>query len=748
MQRPPYTNDNPESTEQTYDAGYPAEQRSMRDYALAVYRRRWLVVAIFAIVFGVATVNSFRTVPVYEASAQLLIDTGKRNVLKFEDVVEQDRSSFDFAETQYRLLRSRALVARTLTALGMWDRPVAPTSDAAAPQSFSAMTTLKAPLRWLSQTLTPPSPVSESPATNETRAQSSSIDSMLGGITVSPIRNSQLVDVKYRSPDPALAARVANELVKQYISQAEDQRLEASRDASGWLGDQLEEQRKQLQASELALQQYRERNDSVSLEGNDNIVVQKLADLNTAVTRAKLDRIQKESVFRQLENLESSSDTLDTFPVILSNTFVQQLKSELSQLVSERTQLGEKLGEKHPSMVKLTSAIESAKAKLDLEIGKVVRSVQNEYLAAVTQEQSLTTALNAQKVDAQSQNRKGIDLASLQRDVTTNRELYAGLLQRSKETGISSELTAANVRIVDPAEVPRSPVLPQRQRDLMVGFIAACVLAVGAALGLNALDNRLKTPEELTAHLGLPCLGLVPMINDRKRDKAPLLEHDVPANFGEAFKALRTNVLFASADEGPRSLVVTSTIPGEGKTVVATNLAISLAQAGQRVLLIDADMRRPKAHDLLEQSQEPGLSNLIVGNTKASDAVRPTSVRGLWVLPAGRLPPNPAELLGSTRFRDFLVTLRDHFDWVILDSPPVMAVTDASVVAHLADGVVFVVGAEMANRGAARTAVHQIQTANGKVVGAVLNLVNLKQHGYYYSNYYRREYGAYHVAAS
>ena len=745
MLRPSPDNGTPEAPESDYESAYPAEQRHLVDYLRAVYRHRWIALTLFLIAFVLAGVNTFTATPTYEATAKLLIDTGsKRNVLKFDDVVEQDRSAFDFAETQYRLLRSRALAARTLTALDMWSRPPFG-GGSQAPPSFSLAATLKAPLRWLSKSIAPAPPAVDAPATDETRAQSAAIDALLGGVTVAPIRNSQLVDVKYRSPDPRLAARVANELVRQYISQAEDQRLEVSRDASGWLGGQLEEQRKHLEASELALQQYREQHDAVSLEDHQNISVQKLADLNGAVTRAKLERIQKESVYRQLENLETSSETLDTFPVILSNVFIQQLKSELSQLVSERAQLGEKLGDKHASMVKLSSAIESAKAKLDVEIGKVVQSVRNEYLAAVSQEESLTSALNAQKSDALAQNRKGIDLASLQRDVDTNRELYAGLLQRAKETGISSELKATNVRIVDPAEVPRAPVLPRRQRDLMMGLLAGCVLGVGAALFRDHLDNRIKTPEEVAAHLGLPCLGLVPMINRKKRDVVPLVDHDVPPNFGEAFKALRTNVLFSSAEDGPRSVVVTSTVPGEGKTVVATNLAIALAQAGQRVILIDADMRRPKAHDLLEQAQEPGLSNLIVGNTKASDAVRPSSIRGLWVLPAGRLPPNPAELLGSTRFRDFLVTLRDHFDWVILDSPPV---TDASVLAHLADGVVFVVGAEMANRGAARTAVNQIQTANGKLMGAVLNLVTLERHGYYYSNYYRREYGAYHVAAS
>jgi capsular exopolysaccharide synthesis family protein len=283
---------------------------------------------------------------------------------------------------------------------------------------------------------------------------------------------------------------------------------------------------------------------------------------------------------------------------------------------------------------------------------------------------------------------------------------------------------------------------------MLLTVLAATVLAVGFALFVDYLDNRIKLPEEIASHLGVPCLGIVPLVSEKVHSASPLINNGVPANFAEAFKVVRTNVLFSSPEEGSRSLVVTSTGTGEGKTIVATNLAMALAQAGQRVLLIDADMRRATVHRLMHQSQEPGLSNLIVGNAKASDAFRRSSVPGLWLLPSGRTPPNPAELLGSARFKDFLIALRDHFDWVILDSPPVMAVTDAAVVAHLADSVIFVVGSEMTNRRVARTAVDQLDTGDGKLKGAILNRVNLLRNRYLYSNYYRREYDSYHIAAS
>jgi capsular exopolysaccharide synthesis family protein len=244
-------------------------------------------------------------------------------------------------------------------------------------------------------------------------------------------------------------------------------------------------------------------------------------------------------------------------------------------------------------------------------------------------------------------------------------------------------------------------------------------------------------------HLGLPFLGMVPALFDKTIEN-PLINNGVPSNFSESFRAMRTNMLFSSADEGSRSVVVTSTGPGEGKTVVATNIAVALAQAGQRVLLVDADMRKPRVHVVFEKPREPGLSNVLVGNAKASEAVHTTAVPGLWVMPAGLQPPNPAELLGSKRFKDFLSSLAEHFDWVIVDTPPVMAVTDSSIVSHLATGVLFVVGAEMTNHHAAQRALEQLEHARAKFIGAVLNRVDLQHNAYYYSQYYRREYSDYY----
>ena len=367
----------------------------------------------------------------------------------------------------------------------------------------------------------------------------------------------------------------------------------------------------------------------------------------------------------------------------------------------------------------------------------------SEYDSAAAQERSLVGALEGGKSEALSLNRKGIEFSVLQRDAESNRQVYEALLQRTKETGISGELKASNIRVVDPAEVPGAPFLPRRQQDLTTAAFSGFVLALGLVFLFEYLDNRIKSPQELRAQLNVPFLGMVPSID--VKSSGTLLHDGVPPNFAEAIRGVRTNVLFSSADEGVRLIVVTSAGPGEGKSMFSSNLSVSLAQAGQRVLHVDADMRRPRVHAIFDTAQEPGLSNLLVGDCRPSAAIRKTSVANLCVLPAGMIPPNPAELLGSKRCEEFFATLGQNFDWVILDSPPVLAVADASILANTATGVVFVVGADQTSRQAARAALEQLEGVQAHVIGAVLNRVDLEKNPYYYSAYYRKEYSRYYA---
>lgn len=709
------------------------------DFVKTFYKRRWSALTVFLVVFLSGVAVTFSTVPIYQAKTQVLIEKENANVVNFKDPYEQNQQADDYYQTQYKLLQSRALARRTLDALALWNHPQFGGSP--APPSGSARN-LKAPVTWLAGFLKPTKPIPPKDP-GETTVQSQTIDRFLGDLTIAPVRGSRLVDIKFDSPDANTAATVVNGLARQYIEQNLEFKFLSTKEASDWLGQQLADQRKKVEASEQALQRYREQTDAVALDDKQNIVVQKLADLNGAVTRAKTDRIQKEAQYNQIKALQNDPATLDTFPAILSNSFIQQLKTELSELQKQQAQMGEKLGARHPDMVKIGSAIRNADAKLRGEIAKVVQAMGNEHRAALAQEQGLVNALEQQKRDALALNRKGIDYNALARDAASNRQIFESLMQRTKETGISGELKTSNIRVVDVAEVPLAPASPNVRNNILMTFFAGIGLAIVVVFSFEYLDNRVKSPNDIKQHLGVPFLGMVPVIS-KDFSTTPLMSNGIPVSFGEAFRGIRTNVLFSAAEPGCRSVMITSTGPGEGKTLIATNLAVALAQAGQRVLLCDADMRKPRVHEVFGQALEPGLSNLMVGEAKASQAVRQSSVPGLWLLPAGRQPPNPSELLGSQRFKDFLATLREHFEWVVLDTPPMLAVTDAAVIAHVISDAVFVIGADMTSRHAAQIALEQLDTAHPRVIGAVLNRVDLDRNGYYYSQYYRREYSRYY----
>ncbi len=723
------------------------EEKHLVDYLRVVYKRRWVAIPAFLIVLVVGVINTYRETPIYQARAQILIEKDTPKVAGFNDLFASQDGWYndDFYQTQYRILQSRSLARRAVSSMNLAQHP-AYKRQASAGSSFSVMGAVIGGAVAAKQAIfgKPEPKVRETRAAGESAAEAALVDTFLGALTVLPVRNSRLVDLRFVSTEPTLAADMANALAKAYIQQNLEYKFNTSKDASAWLEEQLAEQRKKVEESESALQRYRETNDAVAVEDRQNIVVQRLAEMNAVVTKAKTARIEKEALYNQLRSMESSG-ALDSFPAVLANEYVQSIKAELGTLQRQQAQLAERFGDRHPEMIKTRTAVQSTEAKLRLEIQKVVDSVRSEFESARAQEMSLSGALNQQKGEALSLNRKGIEYSVLSREAESNRQIYESLLQRTKETGISGDFKASNIRVVDQAEVPKGPFLPRKQRDISLAALTGLMLALGLVFFFEYLDNRIKTPQELRATLTVPFLGMVPSVSG---DHQALLTEAVPPQFAEAIRSVRTNVLFSSAEEGAHVVVITSAGPGEGKSVVSSNLAVSLAQAGQRVLLVDADMRRPRVHEIFDMPQEPGLSNLLVGDCKPSEAVRkwPT-VNGMCVLPAGMIPPNPAELLGSKRFEEYLQTLGGHFDWVIVDSPPVLAVADAAVVANGASGVIFVVGADQTSRAAAREAVHQLQSAHARVIGAVLNRVDLERNPYYYSHYYRKEYAKYYAKA-
>lgn len=737
------------------------EEKHLWDYVRTLYKRRWIAAPAFLLVFVTMTVNTLRETPFYQSSTQLLIEKDAPNVATLDQMFQSQEgwSSDEFYQTQFRILASRSLARKTLDMMKLWDAPRlgnGPEPKAGFSVSGVVWSVIDGTIAMAKQPFTKkesdapaPAPAAEQPTDGETRAQSARIAQLLGGLRIVPVKNTRIVEIRYVSTDPVFAAAAANAVAAAYIQQNMEFKFLASKEAGDFLSERLAEQRKAVEASESAVQDFKERNGAVSIDdGNSSIAIQRLTDLNGALIKAKTERINKEALYNQLKSVQASGG-LDTFPAVLSNEYIQGLKGNLAELQRQQAQLADRYGDKHSEMIKVRTAIQTAEAKLNGEIGKIVQSVNNEYRAALAQEQSLQGALNAQRNEALGQGKVGVAYSVLQREADSNRQIYESLLQRTKETGISGERRSTNVRVVDRAQVPGGPYSPNVRGDMTFAFVAGLVFAIALAFGFEYLDNRIKTPQELKATLAIPFLGMVPSLAHDKHSQAnPLLNNGVPQNFAEAFKTVRTNVLFSSAQEGMRSLVITSAGPGEGKSLVASNLAIAMAQASQRVLLIDADMRRPRVHEIFGGDQEPGLSNVLAGNAKTSEAIRKSTIPGLWLMHAGHIPPNPAELLASRRYSDFMTSLGAHFDWVLLDTPPVMVVADSSIVANQASGVLFVVGADSTSRQAARTAVEQLDGASAHMIGAVLNKVDLVRNPYYYSSYYRKDYARYYVSAS
>jgi capsular exopolysaccharide synthesis family protein len=690
--------------------------------------------------------QTYSTVPMYRAVAQVQIQderTTSVSALGMNDPLFWQDSE-QYYNTQYAILQSRGLAKRVVNRLQLQNHPL---FNGTAPKSRGPLTVVRetrqsigrAVRGLLSRKSAVDAPVQ---APDETAIEGAIISQFLGGVSIVPERSTRLVSILYTSTDPAFAALAANTLAEEYAQQNLDLRLETIVKNLTWLGQEVKRQEAKVRETEAAMTRYREEQNALSLEDRQNIVVARLNTLNDTVTRARTTRLQKEAVFNQLKAVDPSVDAADSYPAIATNAGVIEAKTRLNELNAQKAQLASRYLPGHPAMAKIEAQIASARAELNGQRARVIESARNDYQAAVAEEQSFTGQLEAQKSAAMDLDRKSGGYLVLQREAESNRQIYQALMQQEKELRVVSNSRTNNVQVMDRAEVPGAPFLPNTRRDLFTAVMAGVLLALGLAFGLEYMDDTVKTPEDVTARLQLPMLGLVPSV---RGERVPLLAEPVPHDFGEAFRSLRTSLVFTSSSRGSRVIAVTSSQPLEGKTTTACNLAMALALGGSRVLLIDGDMRRPGLHKVVGVQNEVGLSHVLVGQARLRDAVQQSSEENLFVISAGRMPPNPSELLASDRMQQFVKNLETGpFDWVIIDTPPVLAVTDAVLVARLVSGVVFVIGSEMTRRAHAERAVEVLLSGRPKTMGAVLNRVNFQRNKYYYSRYYGYHYQNYY----
>jgi succinoglycan biosynthesis transport protein ExoP len=714
------------------------------DRLATLFRHLRLIVAVFSIVFVIGMLQSFSTVPRYRARATVLIQDERTTSIT--SLNANDRTYWEDPEpyfnTQFQILKGRALGRRAIQKLDLVKKGL-PTSNQG--DLVSSVSALRLKLTDAVRSAVTSTPNTEAPAPDENAKESATIAAFMGGVQVTPIKGTRLVEVSYDSIDPQFATTAVNTVVAEYIAQNLDIRLRNIDSTLEWLTEQLKAQQAKLTAAEQAMLQYRVDKDALSLDNRQDIVGASLSAVNANLTQARATRLQKQALYEQIKNLDASSELADSFPAVALAPSIAGLKQQMSGLENELAKQSHR-GPGHPDVKTLNDQIATLQKQLVLEKSRVLEAIRNDYRAAVANENSFAGALEDQKRRSMDLDRKSASYTVLEREAAGEREVYQTLLKEEKELRVIQNSRANNIQLMDVAETPKAPYVPNRRRDVLMSIVFGLALAVGLAFGVEYLDDRVKSPDEVTRRLKLSLLGLVPAV---RGERVPILSSNVPHDFGEAFRSLRTSLVFTSAAEGARVIGVTSTQPLEGKTTTACNLGMVLAYGGARVLLIDADMRRPGLHRPLGMTNEEGLSHVLTGQARLRQVVRQTSEPNLLVITAGHPPPNPSELLASGRMQQLLGHLaRGPFDWVIIDTPPVLAVTDAVILAPHLNGFVFVIGAEMTRIVHAERAIETLKTGHQPIIGAVLNRVDFDRNKYYYSRYYGYQYKSYYGQSS
>jgi len=727
------------------------EQINLRDYLYVIQKRRWTVITVFTVIVITVAILTFTATPIYEATARLIIDKENPNVVSIQEVMSVDASGSDYYQTQYKIIESRTVAREVIRRLNLNKSEEffpKPKDDLISNLKRSIQGTIafwKDSITSLLRTgdesipktllgFEPDSPL---------------VSDFIKRIKVSPIRNSRLVDVRFEGKDSVLAATIVNTLADVYISQNLETKLRAVQDAVKWLHNRIQEERKKVEKAEQALLRYKEKHSIITDFSSDveNITAQKLAHLNTQVVEAESNRVEAETRYKQAMVLTGTPDMLDSIPEVLNNELIRQIKSMEIELFKRMSELSKKYGQKHPRMVAIESELNTIQKRRIQEVSRVINSLKNEYKVALAKENSLKAALAKQKKESLELNQKAIQYGVLRRESESARYMYELLIKRFKETSLTEDMKTGNIRIVDRAEAPEYPIKPKKKLNILLAIIVSLLTGTGLAFFFEYLDNTIKLPEEVEKHLNIPFLGSTPLFSTKNKwnirgDLSPeLIAFNYPkSTASESYRGIRTNILFSSAESVPQTILITGVGPQEGKTITTANLAVTMAQADSKIVILDCDMRRANVHKVFGTPNDHGVSNLLVGNSNMREAIHHTRIPNLDVIPCGPIPPNPSELLGSTRMKTLLNSLRKHYAHILIDSPPSIAVTDAVVLSKSVDGVILVIRAGYTAKEIIKSGIAQFGAVGTHILGAVLNGVDMSRDRYHYQ-YYHYYYG-------
>ncbi len=741
-------------------------------YWRTVRKHLSMIVAIFLGVTLLTAIRVLMETPLYTAEATILIKPGTPQI--FGSQVQSDASGngeqydyYDnFNKTQYEILKSRSLAVSAIRGDGLEKILTSGGSKSKAGWLSSARMAVAHFIKGLFiRSSSHKAPPTQHSASELGGVSAGAVGAYMGGLAVKPVQDTNLVNVAFTTPDGELSARLANAHAHAYIRQGIELHSQANEEAQKFLEQKLVELKEKLQKSEYALNRYRRDQGIVpglmSLDGKETIVLDRLSELSKELTTAQVARFEIESQVQLIRNHQ-----YDALPQVHEDKGLSELRASYDSMSTEYAGMAKQFKPDYPPLAQLQAKRDQVQVAIDQEIHRVTASIESAYKEAQGKEAKLQEEMDKSRTHALGLNDAAVEYAILQREVDTNRDLYNSVLQRMKDVGLAAEARSSNVVIVDEAEPSTSPSSPKMTESVMTSAVLSLVGGLALAFLLEFLNNRLKTPEEVEQYLRVPNLAVVPIfsyVEDRTRGNRrglKLAKGPVDANavtaltpnghprelvgasnpysvHGEAYRTLRTGILLSRAGAPPKVILMTSTTSGEGKTVTSTNSAVLFAHTGAKVLLIDADLRRPRCHRVFGMDKEPGLTEVLTGRRDVFEMIRPTQVEGLSILTSGSLPPNPTELLGSDKMKQTLAQVASSYDFVLVDSPPILPVSDSIVLSTLADGVVVIVNSEKTAKQQIRVACARLKYARAKIFGIVLNKVNLQSPEYkYYKNYY------------
>ncbi len=703
-----------------------------------IWRRKWSIIGLCLIVMMISILVVLSITPVYRAITTMLIEQKQAKVVSIEQVYGLEGAGNEYLQTQFELLKSRSLAERVVQQLDLTSHP-----EFDPRQQPEPLIDIKGLISGFSVTKLIPATLPEDLELDmdpeESRLFDSVVKNLMGRITIAPQGKSQLVQVQVDMADARMAARTANALAQGFIESQLEASMEMSATASSWMNSRMGELRNKLKKAEDTLQAFRDQENLVDIGGVSTISAAELSATSERMIDARRQRAEAESLFRQVQSMRGAGwERLATVPAVLGDPLIQQFKTNEARAKAKVEELSKRYGARHPTMEAAQTELAAAQASLRGQVEQVVAGIERNYQLAVANEGSLRASVDANREQIKDISRKEFRLRELEREVETNRALYDTFLTRLKETTATSDLDTANARIVDRAVTPTSPVKPKKALIVAIATLLAGFIGVGLVLLLDTLNNTFKSTEEIETRLNLPVLGILPLVKKKERSEvANLFLSDIDKSFSESIRTIRTGVVLSGMDEPHKILVVTSSIPGEGKSTVSSNLAFALGQM-ERVLLIDADMRRPTlAKNFGFAVGTPGLANLIAGTAKFEECIK--QVEGVDMLSAGAVPPNPLELLSSERFGKIIELLRSKYDRIIIDSPPTQVVSDALILGTLASALIYVVRSEHTATDLVSKGVGKLLQSNAPVTGVVLNRVDIKKarkYGYSYDGYY------------